>query len=94
MKIKYKKCDVMKKLYVFLVTYYKRFHPKSPFYEKVKMTTKRTVVLESFVTIGSFDCDRIHLFKIRRKLIKFYIKLNFNICKSIVMYSVIWLSCF
>jgi hypothetical protein len=51
------KCDVLKKSYVSLVTYYKRFHPKSPFYEKVKMTTKRTIVLESLVTIGSFDCD-------------------------------------
>jgi len=49
-----------KKLYVFLVTYYKRFHPKSPFYEKMKMTTKRTVVLESII-VGSFDCDRTML---------------------------------
>jgi hypothetical protein len=46
-----------KKLYVFLVTCYKRFHPKSLFYEKMKMTTKRTIVLEFFTTIGSFDCD-------------------------------------
>ncbi len=46
-----------KKLYVVLVTYYKKIHPKSRFYEKVKMTTKRIVILESFIIIGSFDCD-------------------------------------
>ncbi len=34
-----------------------RFHPKSPFYEIVKMTTKQIVGFESFVTIGSFGCD-------------------------------------
>jgi len=51
------KSDVLKKLYVFLVTYCKIFHPKSPFYEKVKMTTKRIVVIESFIIISSFDCD-------------------------------------
>ncbi len=28
--------------------------------KKVKMTTKRIIVLESFVIIGSFDCDRTH----------------------------------
>jgi len=39
------------------VIYCKRFHPKNPFYEKVKLTTKRIIVLESFVTIGSFDYD-------------------------------------
>jgi hypothetical protein len=42
---------------IFLVTYCKRSHPKNRFYEKVKMTTKRTTILESFVPIGSFDCD-------------------------------------
>jgi hypothetical protein len=52
------KCDVLKKLYGFLITYCKRFHPKGPFYEKVKMTTKRIVVLESFIIIGSFNSDR------------------------------------
>jgi len=52
MKIQYKKFDVLKKFDVFLITYCKRFHPKSPFYEKVKMTTKRTIVLESFVTLA------------------------------------------
>ncbi len=36
MKSEYKKCDVLKKLYVFLVTYCKRFHPKNPFYENMK----------------------------------------------------------
>jgi hypothetical protein len=30
-----------KKLYVFLVTCYKQFHPKSPFYEEVKMIRKK-----------------------------------------------------
>jgi hypothetical protein len=57
MKSYYKKCNVLKKNYVFLVTYCKRFHPKNPFYEIVKMTTKKIVILESFVTVGSFDCD-------------------------------------
>jgi hypothetical protein len=33
---------------------------KSPFYEKVKMTTKRTIILESFVIVDSFDCDCTH----------------------------------
>jgi hypothetical protein len=28
-----------------------------PFYEKIKMITKGSFVLESFVTIGSFDCN-------------------------------------
>jgi hypothetical protein len=55
-----KKCDVLKKLYVFLITHCKRFHPKNPFYEKMKMTTKRIIVLESFVIVGSFDCDHTH----------------------------------
>jgi len=30
---------------------------KNPFYEKVKMTTKGPFVVESFVIVGSFDCD-------------------------------------
>jgi hypothetical protein len=47
-----------KKLYLILITYCKRFHPKSTLYEKMKITTKRTIVLESFITIGSFDYDR------------------------------------
>jgi len=53
----YKKCDVLKKLYVFLITYCKRFHPKCPFYHKVTMTTKKIAILESFVIVDSFDCD-------------------------------------
>jgi hypothetical protein len=44
-------------LKVFLITYCKMFRPKSPFYEKVKMTTKKTTTFESFVILGSFDCD-------------------------------------
>jgi hypothetical protein len=44
-------------IYLFLVTYCKIFHPKSPFYEKMKMITKRIIVLESFITVGSFDRD-------------------------------------
>jgi len=48
----------IEKKYVFLVTYCKRFHPKSPLYDKLKMTTKRITLLESFVIVGSFDCDR------------------------------------
>ncbi len=27
----------------------------------MKITKKKIVVLESFVTVGSFDCDRTHL---------------------------------
>jgi hypothetical protein len=33
------------------------FFSKIPFYEKVKMTTKGLFVIESFVIVGSFDCD-------------------------------------
>ncbi len=55
-----KKSDILKKFYVFLITYCKRFHPKNPFYEKVKMTKKKTIVLESFVIIGSFNCDHTY----------------------------------
>jgi hypothetical protein len=36
----------------------KRFHAKKNFYEKVKMTTRRTTIFESFVTLGLFDYDR------------------------------------
>jgi len=42
---------------IIIYIYCKRFHPKSSFYEKVKITKKKIVVLDSFVTIGSFDCD-------------------------------------
>jgi hypothetical protein len=42
------KSDVLKNLYVFFLTYCKIFHPKNPFYEKMKMTKKRIVVFESF----------------------------------------------
>jgi hypothetical protein len=52
----YKNCDVLKK-YIFLVTYCKRFHPKSPFNDTMKMTIERIAILESFTIIGSFDCD-------------------------------------
>jgi hypothetical protein len=51
------KSDVLKKLYEFLITYCKNFHPKSPLYEKVKVTTKRTAIFKSFVIVGSFHCD-------------------------------------
>jgi hypothetical protein len=34
----------------------KNIHPKNPFCEKVKMSKKITI-FESFVIIGSFDCD-------------------------------------
>jgi hypothetical protein len=30
---------------------------KNPFYKKVKMFAKGSFVIDSFVTIGSFDCD-------------------------------------
>ncbi len=46
----------IEKIYVFLVTYCKIFHPKSPFYEKVKMTTKGLQSL-SLITVGPFDCN-------------------------------------
>jgi hypothetical protein len=36
----------------------KGFIQKILLYEKVKMTKKTTAILESFVIIGSFDCDR------------------------------------
>jgi hypothetical protein len=58
MKSYYKKCDVLKTLYVFLVTYCKIFHPKSLFYKKMKMTIKKIKIFESFITVGSFDYDR------------------------------------
>jgi hypothetical protein len=61
MKKYYKKCNVLKNLYVFLITYCKRFHPKNLLYEKMKMTTKRITVLES-ITIESFDCDHTPMF--------------------------------
>lgn len=55
-----KKCDVLKNKYVLLVTCCKRFHPKSLIYEKMKMITKKFVVIESFFTIRSFDCDHTY----------------------------------
>jgi hypothetical protein len=35
---------------------------KIPFYEKIKMMTQGPFVVESFVIVGSFDCDcnRLH----------------------------------
>jgi hypothetical protein len=33
---------------------------KNPFYEKVKMSTKGSFVVESFITIGPFDYDCTH----------------------------------
>jgi len=71
------KSDVLKKIYVFLVTYCKRFHPKSPFYEKVKRTTKRTTILESFVTVGSFNCDHTQMFFYNLKPMKTFSNLQF-----------------
>jgi hypothetical protein len=44
------------KNYVFLLTYHKRFRPKNPLYEN-ENDHKKNVVLESFITIDSFDCD-------------------------------------
>jgi hypothetical protein len=35
----------------------KKKFSKIPFYEKVKMSTKGPFVVESFVIIGTFDCD-------------------------------------
>jgi hypothetical protein len=35
---------------------------KGRLYEKMKMITKRTIVLESFVIVGSFDGDRTQMF--------------------------------
>jgi hypothetical protein len=49
----------MRKLYVFLVTYCKRFHTKKPSYGKMKVTKKQTAIFKSFVIVGSFDCDHM-----------------------------------
>jgi hypothetical protein len=48
----------IEKIIFILIKYCKRFHPKNLFYEKVKMTTKRTIIIESFVIVNSFDYDR------------------------------------
>jgi hypothetical protein len=55
MKSSYKKYDVLK---LCARVYNKRFHPKSPFHEKMKTTTKKTVILKSFIIVCSFDCNR------------------------------------
>jgi hypothetical protein len=34
---------------------------KNPLYEKVKMLKKGPFVVESFINVGSFDCDRTQL---------------------------------
>ncbi len=62
----------IEKNYVFLVTYCKRFHPKSLFYEKMKMTTKRIAIFKSFVTNGSFDydCTFLNLFLVRHSFLE------------------------
>jgi hypothetical protein len=48
-------------IYGGIVNIFKNMLPKNPsknfFYEKVKMTTKGPFVVESFVNVGSFDCD-------------------------------------
>jgi hypothetical protein len=33
------------------------FHPKKNLYEKMKITTQKNAILESFIAIGSFDHD-------------------------------------
>jgi len=38
----------------------KKISFKISFYEKVKMTTKGTTILGSFVIVGLFDCDLTH----------------------------------
>jgi hypothetical protein len=48
-------------VYIFKKYVAKKILQKSP-YEKVKMITKCSFVIESFVTIGSFDCDYILMF--------------------------------
>jgi len=45
---------------LYICIYCKKFHPKNPFYEKVKMITKRTIILDSIITISSFDYDCTH----------------------------------
>ncbi len=50
----------MKKIICIFSNILQNISSKSPFYEKMKMTTKRTVVLESII-VGSFDCDRTML---------------------------------
>ncbi len=58
-----KKNDVFRQLQVFLVISCKHFYSKIPFYEKTKMTTRRPIVLGSFVMVGSFDCDLTFLWE-------------------------------
>jgi len=73
MKNWYENGDILKKLYVFLITYCKRFHPKSSLYGKVKMTTREITVLQSFINIGSFNCD--HTLLLTTTLIVFSLEL-------------------
>ncbi len=48
-------------LSIFLKTCSQKHLSKIPFYEKIKMLKKNPFVVESFVTIGSFDCDHTHM---------------------------------
>jgi hypothetical protein len=47
---------------------------KKYFYEKVKMFKKGLFVVESFVTIGSFDYDYIHMQPIWLKDVKEFVQ--------------------
>jgi len=55
----------MKKIICIFNNMLQKVSSKNPFYEtfyeKMKMTKKRIVVLESVVIVGSFDCERTHI---------------------------------
>jgi len=79
MKSWYKKCDV------FLIIRCKRFHPKNPLYEKVKITTHKNAILESFIIVGSFDCDHtLRLYMIGKKWSGTNQIFNYNELKSCI----------
>jgi hypothetical protein len=48
-------------LSIFLEICCRKNPSKNPFYEKVKMFKKGPFVLESFIIVGLFDCDRTQL---------------------------------
>jgi hypothetical protein len=61
-KSQHKSPNLLEELDIFLRICCQKDPSKSPLYEKVKMITKFPFVIESFVTIGSFDCDCILMF--------------------------------
>jgi hypothetical protein len=60
----------LRKLFVFLVTYCKIFHPKYPFHEKIKMTKKKRQqslrplsLLAPLIVIAPIQCFEVTLLK-------------------------------